>query len=103
MRTPRGSGAALRRALELHWPALLVGSACAGLALSIWISVPLSAAAVVALAALGAVLTLAAPARVAALAVVVAVLGLAWGSLRMDALRQSVLAGSSARRASPSS
>ena len=83
----------VRRALELHWPALLVGSACAGLALSIWISVPLSVAAAFTVAALGAVLRLAGPARVAALAVAVVVLGLAWGTLRMDALRQSVLAG----------
>jgi competence protein ComEC len=84
----------LRRAIELHWPALLVGSACVGLALSIWISVPLSAAAVVVFAALGAMLKVAGPARVAALALAVAVLGLAWGSLRMDALRQSALADS---------
>ena len=87
-------GSRASQALELHWPAMLVGSACAGLALSIWISVSLSVAAVVALTALGALVRLAAPARVAALAFVVAVVALAWGSLRMDALRHSVLAGS---------
>jgi competence protein ComEC len=80
------------RVLELHWPALLVGSACAGLALSIWISIPISVAAAFAIGALAVLLLLAGAARAAALAVAIAVLGLAWGSLRMDALRQSVLA-----------
>ena len=81
----------MRRALELHWPALLVASACVGLALSIWIPVPLVAAAAVAVGCLGAVLGLDGHARIAALAVAIGVLGLAWGSLRMDALRESVL------------
>lgn len=81
----------MRRALELHWPALLVGSACLGLAVSIWISVPLGWAVVAVATALASTLWLVGPARLFALAVVVALLGLAWGSLRMDALRESVL------------
>jgi hypothetical protein len=82
----------VRRALELHWPALLVTSACVGIGLSVWLTVSLAVAATVALAALGAVLCLDGPARLAAVAAVLAVLGLAWGSLRMGALDASVLA-----------
>jgi competence protein ComEC len=81
----------MRRALELHWPAALVGSTCVGLALSIWISVPLAGAAAAVTAAMVIALGLSGLARIAVLAVVVALLGLAWGSLRMDALRESVL------------
>jgi competence protein ComEC len=81
----------MRRALALHWPAALVGWACVGLALSIWISVPLAGAAAAVTAAMVIALGLSGLARIAVLAVVVALLGLAWGSLRMDALRESVL------------
>ena len=82
----------MRRAVELHWPTLLVACACTGLALSIWISVPLALAACGALLGLAVVLLVEGLARVAALAAVLAVLGLAWGSLRMDALGSSVMA-----------
>jgi competence protein ComEC len=82
----------MRRALELHWPTLLVASACAGLALSVWISMPLALAVGAAFVCLAAVLVVDGPARLGALAAVLAVLGLAWGSLRMDALGSSVLA-----------
>ena len=82
----------MRRALELHWPTLLAVSACAGLALSICISVPLAFTTGCSLLGLGIVLFVDGPARVGALAAVLAVLGLAWGSLRMDALGSSVLA-----------
>jgi len=82
----------VRRALELHWPALLVASACVGIGLSVWFALSLAVAATVALAALGAMLCLDGPARLGALAVVLGMLGLAWGSLRMGALDASVLA-----------
>ncbi len=82
----------MRRAVELHWPALLVGAACVGLALSVWISVPLAGACALALCACGALALLGGAARLAAIGVALASLGLAWGSLRMDALRESVLA-----------
>src|SRR5206468_3316981 len=81
-----------RRILELHWPALLVACACAGLALSVWISVTLAVAVAIALCVLGVALRVDGLARVAALAAVLTILGLAWGSLRMEALRASVLA-----------
>ena len=82
----------MRRAVELHWPAFLVGAVCAGLGLSIWVSIPLGAASVLVLCAVGGVLRLGGEARLAAVGVALAILGLAWGSLRMDALRVSVLA-----------
>ena len=81
----------MTRAFELHWPALLVASACVGIGLSVWFALSLAVAATVALAALGAMLCLGGPARLGALAVVLAVLGLAWGWLRMGALDASVL------------
>ncbi len=41
---PRDSVSTVRTALALHWPALLVGAACVGLALSIWVAIPFVAA-----------------------------------------------------------
>ena len=80
------------RALELHRPTLLVGAACAGLSLAnvgapgLWLLVA------VALASVGGVALLAGGARVVAIAVVLAVAGLWWGSLRLDALAETALA-----------
>jgi competence protein ComEC len=82
----------VRRAVELHWPALLAGSACAGLALSNWIAVSVLAAGALALAALAGVALLDSAARVGALAVVLTAAGLWWGSLRLDAMDASALA-----------
>ena len=81
----------MKRIVELHWPALLAGSACVGLALSIWAPVPMAVAGAVALAAVGGALMLDSGARLVAVGLALATLGLAWGSLRMDALRESVL------------
>ena len=81
----------MKNVVQLHWPALLVGAACVGLGVSIWVPAPLAVAAAIALGALGGVLVLDGFARLAVLAVALAALGLAWGSLRMDALRESVL------------
>ena len=82
----------MRRVLELHWPALLVASACAGIGLSIWVSLPLAAVSVLGACALVATFMVEGHARVAALGVAIALLGLGWGSIRMEALRHSVLA-----------
>ena len=82
----------LSRAVTLHWPALLVGSVCAGLALSIWVSIPLTAASAFAVCAVLGALLLDDSRRLAALTLALAAVGLAWGTLRMDALRESVLA-----------
>jgi competence protein ComEC len=82
----------VRRTVELHWPALLVAAACTGIALSIWVSLPLAAVAALGMGAAGGVLLLDGSARVAVLGIALAVVGLGWGSIRMDALRQSILA-----------
>lgn len=81
----------MRRAVELHWPALLAGSACAGLALSNLISVSVLAAGALGLAALAGIAVLDGAARVGALAVVLAAAGLWWGSVRLDAMDASAL------------
>ena len=83
----------MRRVVELEWPALLAGAACAGLAASNWIA--LSAFALVSLAFVGllGVLLLDAWARVAAVGAVLALAGLWWGALRLDAMRESALLG----------
>jgi competence protein ComEC len=82
----------VRRAVELHWPALLAGSACAGLALSNWLTVGVAMAAALAVVALTGVAVLDGSARAVALGVVLATAGLWWGSLRLDALARSELA-----------
>jgi competence protein ComEC len=84
----------VRNLVELHWPALLVGSVCVGLAVAIWISVPLALVVVLSLAAVAGSAVLEGPARLAAVGVALALVGLGWGSLRMDALRRSVLVAS---------
>jgi competence protein ComEC len=81
----------VRKALELHWPSLLVGGTCLGLALSNWVSVSLAAGVALAVLGLAGVALLDGSARVAALGFGLAVLGLAWGSLRLEAMDRSVL------------
>jgi len=83
----------VRTVVERHWPALLVTSGCVGIALSVWVSQPLTVTCLAALLALAPVVALAGTARLAAIAVAVALVGLGWGSLRMDALGESVLVG----------
>ena len=79
-------------AVERNWPALLVASAAGGIALAVWVSMPLAVVALIAPGAVAAVYVLDDTARIAAAALALAVVGLGWGSLRMDALRTSVLA-----------
>ena len=81
-----------RQAVELHWPALLAASACVGLSLANWLPVGPAAGTALVLAGLAGIALLEGPARVAALALVLASLGLAWGTLRLEALEYSVLA-----------
>ena len=69
-----------------------MASVCVGIGLSDWFALSLAVAATVTFAAFGAVLCLDGPARLGAVAAALAVLGLAWGSLRMGALDASVLA-----------
>ena len=81
----------MKPAVERNWPALLVASAAGGIALAVWVSTPLAVVALIALGAVVAVYVLDDTARIAAAALALAVVGLGWGSLRMDALRTSVL------------
>ena len=76
----------MKRVVATSWPALLAAAACAGLALSVWLRPPgvlvLPAACASAVGAL-----LARDSRRVALAgVALALLGLSWGTLRMQAL-----------------
>jgi len=81
----------VRRAVEQHWPSLLVGSACAGLAASNVLSVPGLVLALAGLVALVVVAAFAGGVRIVALAAVLAVGGLWWGGLRLEAMGASVL------------
>ena len=81
----------MRRITELHWPALLAGSACLGLALSNWIALPPYETAALAVVALVGVAAFTSGARVVALGVALLAAGLWWGTLRLDALDASVL------------
>ena len=76
-----------------NWPALLVASACAGIATSVWVRPPpLSIGVLTAACATGALLSGGAR-RLAFAGVALACTGLWWGSLRSDALDQSALVG----------
>ncbi len=81
----------VRRAVELHWPALLAAAACLGVGSSLWLSAPLVVVGVLGAAALGVAVIVDGPLRVVTLGLALAVLGLGWGSARMEALRQSAL------------
>ena len=81
----------MRRAVEHHWPSLLVGSACAGLAASNVVAAEGLVLALAGLLALAAVLLLADGARVIAVGAVLAIAGLWWGELRLEAMGQSAL------------
>ena len=82
----------MRRAVELHWPTLLAGSACAGLAAANWVSPGAVALALLALVAIAGVALWSDAARVAAVGAVLIVAGLWWGGLRLEAMDESVLA-----------
>ncbi len=76
-----------------RWPTALVVSACAGMAAGNWVSLPAVLSLAGAAGALVAVfLSAAGGRRLIACAVSLALLGLAWGSLRADALDRSALA-----------
>lgn len=81
----------MRRAVEQHWPALLAGSACAGLAVSNVVAVEGAAPLLLALLALASVALVPDGARVVAVATVLATAGLWWGGLRLQALGESTL------------
>ena len=81
----------MRRVVELHWPALLASSACAGLVGSNWITLGGSALFALVLVSLAGLCCWGGTRRVAALAALLALLGLGWGAMRLDAMSESVL------------
>ncbi len=81
----------MRRVVELHWPALLAGTACAGLAASNWISPSGSVVVALALVLLVVLSCCGGSARVAALGALLALAGLVWGAMRLEAMSQSAL------------
>lgn len=81
----------MRRVVEQHWPSLLVGAACAGLAASNIASVASPVLASAGCLALGGVALLADRARVVAVGAVLVIAGLWWGGLRLNAMASSVL------------
>jgi competence protein ComEC len=80
-----------RSIAETQWPALLAGSACFGLSVANWVSIGWGTASLLAVLGLLGVALLQGGARIVALALVLVSLGLWWGSLRLDALAESVL------------
>ena len=80
------------RLLETGWPALLVWSACAGIAVSTWVRPPPAVDAGVGAIAVAGALVSRDLRRLALTAAALALLGLWWGTLRNDALERSVLA-----------
>jgi len=82
-----------RRLLETGWPALLVGSACAGIALSTWVRPPPPVQAVAVATAFAGALATRDVRRLALAAIALAFAGMWWGAIRNDALEQSFLAG----------
>ena len=85
-------GARGLRLLETGWPAVLVWSACAGIAVSTWVRPPPVVDAGVGTIAVAGALVSRDLRRLALTAVALALLGLWWGTLRNDALERSVLA-----------
>jgi competence protein ComEC len=91
-RASRVAGGPARRAVELHWPTLLAGSACVGLGASNWLSPSPRTLAALGVVCVAALVVLAGAARVAALACALALAGVWWGTARLDALAESTLA-----------
>jgi len=80
------------RLLETGWPAVLVWSTCAGIAVSTWVRPPPAVDAGVGAIAVAGALASRDLRRLAFTAAALALLGLWWGTLRNDALERSVLA-----------
>jgi competence protein ComEC len=89
----------VRRIVETSWPALLVGAACAGLVLSVWLRLPAVVLLAAVCASACAALLERGLRRLALAALALALLGLWWGALREGALDRSVLADRIGERA----
>ena len=82
----------LRDTAELYWPTLLVGGVCVGLGASNWLRPPVAVLAVGVCATAAAALVAGRELAAVALAVVLALAGLWWGAVRLEALGRSALA-----------
>ncbi|GIU94583.1 MAG: hypothetical protein KatS3mg012_1040 [Gaiellaceae bacterium] len=82
---------ALARVIELHWPTLVVASACAGLVAATVVAPGSSVCAVLAGLGLAGVALTDGRSRLLGLALAVGAVGLWWGSLRVEALERSAL------------
>ena len=83
----------MRRLVATGWPALLVGAACLGLSLSVWLRPPTGMLLPSACAAATTALSARDLRRLALAGVALALVGLWWGGLRSNALDRSALAG----------
>jgi competence protein ComEC len=81
----------VNRLVATGWPALLVGAACVGLSVSVWLRLPAGVLLPTALGATAAALAARGLRRVALAGIALALVGLWWGGLRSDALDRSVL------------
>jgi competence protein ComEC len=86
--------------LDIHWPTLLLGAACSGIAVSTWVRPPPLALAASSLTAFAGALASADRRRLACAAVALVCVGLWWGAVRADALDRSLLVGRLDRPAS---
>jgi competence protein ComEC len=77
--------------VETGWPALLVTSVCVGVALSVWLRPPPALSGVAAVAAFSGALASRDLRRLALTGAALACVGLAWGTVRGDALDRSYL------------
>jgi competence protein ComEC len=82
----------LRETAELYWPTLLVGAVCVGLGASNWLRPPVVVLAVGVSATAAAALVAGRELAAVALAVMLALAGVWWGAVRLEALGRSALA-----------
>jgi competence protein ComEC len=81
----------VKRLVATGWPALLVGAACLGLSLSVWLRPPAAMLVPLACAAAATALTARDLRRLALAGAALALVGLWWGGLRSEALDRSAL------------
>jgi competence protein ComEC len=82
----------VKRVVTTNWPAFLAGAGCAGLALSVWVRPPVALVLPALCAAAAGALVARDVRRVALAGIALALVGVWWGALRMEALDRSVLA-----------
>ena len=89
----------MKRLVATNWPALLAGAVCTGLTLSVWLTLPAALLLPAVCILAGGALVSRDARRVALAGAALALVGLWWGALRIDALDRSALAGHIGERA----